>query len=114
MILFWTHPVGRSAFPYGLFWLILILVFPFKKNLALNSLGTTFVAHAIGSTAFLYSVPMTAEIWRGLIPVVIMERFILATGISLSYICFSVAVKYVAKKLGKKTVIERTRLIYKR
>lgn len=99
MILFWTHPVGRLAFPYGVFWLIPILVFPFKKNLALNSLGTTFIAHAVGSTAFLYSVPMTAEIWRGLIPVVIMERFIFAAGISLSYLLVRDLVKFLVKNL---------------
>lgn len=102
MILFWINPVGRAAFPYGLFWLIPIIVFPFKRNLALNSLGTTFISHAIGSTAFLYSVPMNAEIWRGLIPIVFMERFIFAAGISVSYLVISVLVKEFSKILARK------------
>lgn len=105
MILFWTHPVGRAAFPYGFFWLIPILVFPFKKNLALNALGSTFVAHALGSTAFLYSVSLTPEIWRGLIPVVFMERFIFAAGICVSYIVFSLAIRYILKKIEQRRII---------
>lgn len=102
MILFWANPVGRAAFPYALFWLIPIFVFPLKKGLALNALGTTFIAHALGSTAFLYSVPMTAEVWRGLIPVVLMERFIFAAGICLSYILVRDLIKFLAKNLKEK------------
>ncbi len=105
MILFWIHPVGRASFPYGVFWLIPILVFPFKKNLALNALGTTFIAHAIGSTAFLYSVEMPAEVWRSLIPIVFLERFIFATGIFISYLVFSVCLNYILKKLSKKEMV---------
>lgn len=99
MFLFWIHPVGRLAFPYGIFWLIPILVFPFKKNLPLNALGTTFIAHALGSVAFLYFIPLPAEIWRSLIPVVLMERFIFAIGISLSYLLVQGLVKFLVKNL---------------
>lgn len=105
MILFWLNPVGRAAFPYGLFWLIPLLVFPFKKNIVLNSLGTTFTAHAIGAVAFLYAVPMSADIWRSLVPVVLIERFVFAAGIAMSYLCISLAVKYIAKKLEAKGLI---------
>ncbi|MFN3301598.1 MAG: hypothetical protein ACK413_01025 [Patescibacteria group bacterium] len=105
MILFWSHPIGRAAFPYGIFWLIPILVFPFKKNLPFNALGSTFIAHAIGSTAFLYSLPMSPEIWRGLIPVVLMERFIFATGISFSYVVFSLTIKYILKKVREREIV---------
>lgn len=104
MILFWLNPIGLAAFPYGLFWLIPLIVFPFKKNLALNSLGTTFTAHAVGSVAFLYSVPMTAEVWRGLIPVVIMERFIFAAGISVSYLLIRGLVKFLVRNLKSQSI----------
>lgn len=107
MILFWINPVGFASFPYGLFWLIPIIIFPFKKNVALNALGTTFTAHAVGSVAFLYSVPMTAEIWRGLIPVVLMERFVFAAGISVSYFVVSFAVKYITQKLEEKGLVTK-------
>lgn len=105
MILFWAHPIGRAAFPYGLFWFIPLLALPFKKNIALNSLGTTFTAHAIGSVVFLYTVPMSALIWRSLIPVVIIERFVFATGIATAYICISLAIKYVVKRLEIKGLV---------
>ena len=109
MALFWFNPIGRASFPYGLFWLIPIIVFPFKKNLALNALGSTFTAHAVGSVAFLYSVGLTPEIWRGLIPVVFMERFVFAAGISVSCVVFSVVIQYIAKKLSlqKEVLIEK-------
>lgn len=101
MILFWLNPVGLAAFPYALFWLIPIIAFPFKKNLVLNSLGTTFTAHAVGSVAFLYAAPMTPEIWRNLIPIVFMERFIFAGGIVISSLIFSMVIKFIEKKLSQ-------------
>lgn len=109
MALFWLNPIGLAAFPYAFFWLIPIIVFPFKHNLAFNALGSTFTAHAVGSVAFLYVVPMSAEIWRGLIPVVFMERFVFAAGICISYVVFSLAIKYLAKKLGvqKEVLVEK-------
>jgi len=105
MILFWINPVGLAAFPYALFWLIPLIVFPFKKNIALNSLGTTFTAHAVGSVVFLYAVPLPAQVWLSLIPVVFMERFIFTAGMTISYFSISLIVKYLTKKLEERRMI---------
>ena len=88
MILFWLHPIGNKAWFYALYWLIpSIAAFTrLNKNLFFNSLGATFVAHAIGSTIWLYSFDMSAAMWIMLIPIVAIERISFAAGISLSYL----------------------------
>ncbi len=81
MMLFIIHPVGAQAFPYALYWLIpIVLYFVRSKNLFLRSLGSTFVAHAVGSVIWLYTVPMTADLWLYLIPIVLVERLLFASG----------------------------------
>jgi hypothetical protein len=81
MGLFIAHPVGAQAFVYSLYWLIPIILYAFShQSLFLQSLGSTFVAHAVGSVIWLYTVPMTAGMWLGLMPVVIIERVLFALG----------------------------------
>ena len=81
MLLFVAHPVGREAFVYSFFWLIPIaFYFSKNKNLFKEALGSTLTAHAVGSVIWLYTVPMISEQWISLIPVVILERLIFATG----------------------------------
>jgi len=81
MLLFMLHPVGMHAFVYALFWLIPIgLFFVPQKNLFLQALASTFVAHAVGSVIWLYTMPMEATIWLGLMPIVIIERLLFAAG----------------------------------
>jgi len=90
IIAFVLHPVGQQAWIYSLYWLIpLIAVLFFKNNLFFRSLGATFTAHAIGSIAFLYSIPTTPELWLTLIPIVAVERLAFAIGIGLSFIAFN-------------------------
>lgn len=90
IVLFCVHPVGRHAWLYSMFWLIpIVIAFLPNRNLFLRSLGATFTAHAVGSIAFIYSVPMTAAQWMGLIPVAAMERLLFAGGISVSYLIFN-------------------------
>jgi hypothetical protein len=48
-------------------------------------LGSTFIAHAVGSTIWIYTVPMTAQMWLGLMPLVAIERLCFATGMVVSY-----------------------------
>jgi len=55
----------------------------------LRSFGSTFTAHAIGGALWIWTVPMTANAWILLIPIVIIERTIFALGISGSYIIFT-------------------------
>jgi hypothetical protein len=81
MVLFWLHPVGVAAAPYALYWLIPVAVFYVQSNnLFFKALGSTFVAHAVGSIIWLYTVPMTSAAWLALIPVVAVERLLFATG----------------------------------
>ena len=89
MIIFIANPVGREAWYYTLYWLIPMAAVFFKKRLILNALGSTFTAHAIGSTAFLYSITMPSSAWTALIPQVAIERGLFAVGIWVSVILFN-------------------------
>lgn len=102
MFLFIIHPVGKAAWVYSLFWLIPILgkVLPEKipGRLFFRSYGATFTAHAVGSVLWLYTVPMTAEQWLGLIPVTAYERFLFGLGIAGSFVVFTTLLDYAAKR----------------
>ena len=82
MGLFIIHPVGQKAFMYSLFWLF-PAVTPFiqTRNLFIHALASTFVAHAVGSVFWIYTNPMTPEVWIGLIPIVCVERLLFTVGI---------------------------------
>ena len=85
-ILFLAHPVGWSAAPYALYWLIPMAISIFNKDsVFLHSLASTFIAHAVGSILWLYGTSITASMWLNLIPVVIVERLILASAMTLMY-----------------------------
>ncbi len=89
MALFMLHPIGQQVWYFSLFWTIPLIASIFKKNLFLRSLGATFTAHSIGGVAWIYSVPMPAEAWIALIPIVAAERIAFALGISVSFIGFT-------------------------
>lgn len=86
IILFIAHPEGRAAWYYSLYWLIPLFAFWKKDRLIINSLGSTFTAHAIGSVAFLYALNLPSVMWISLIPQVFIERVTLAVGMWLSYL----------------------------
>jgi hypothetical protein len=87
--LFVIHPVGAQAFVYSLYWLIPVaLFFVPQKNLFLQALGSTFIAHAVGSVIWLYTVPMTAAMWMGLMPIVLFERLLFALGMVVAHCIF--------------------------
>ena len=86
MLLFIVHPVGGAAWVYSLYWLIpVILYFLPHNNLFLRCLGSTFVAHAVGSVMWLYMTGMPATAWLALIPVVAAERLTFAAGTVVLY-----------------------------
>ncbi len=90
MGLFVVHPVGAQAFVYSLYWLIPVILYAVpQRSLFLHALGSTFVAHAVGSVIWLYTVPMTAGMWLGLMPIVIVERIFFALGMVIAYRAFS-------------------------
>lgn len=99
MVLFWLHPEGSVAWIYPLFWVIPVLATFYKKNLFARSLGSTFTAHAIGSVAYLYAFNIPAEVWFALIPVVAFERLLFASGISVSFVAVTTALKYVSARI---------------
>lgn len=81
MAAFVVHPVGGAAWIYSLYWLVPVTLYFFKKqDFFFQALGSTLVAHAVGSVIWLYAEPMTSTIWLGLIPVVFVERMVYAIG----------------------------------
>lgn len=86
IIAFVAHPVGREVWFFSLFWTIPIIAKFFHSRLFLRSLGATFTAHSVGGAIWIWTVPMTPEAWIALIPVVMVERLLFASGISVSYV----------------------------
>lgn len=84
--LFLAHPTGFAAAPYAAFWLIPIgLYFKQDKALFFDALSSTFIAHAVGSVIWVYTMPMSAAAWLALIPIVCLERLTFASGIALAH-----------------------------
>ncbi|MDE1798699.1 MAG: hypothetical protein KGH63_04830 [Candidatus Micrarchaeota archaeon] len=90
ILLFVLNPAifGTAAMAFALYWTIPIIAAFIPSNLFLRSLGATFSQHAVGGVLWLYLVPGAANpaFWLALIPVVAVERFVFASGISLSYL----------------------------
>lgn len=96
MGLFVMHPVGSCVMVYSLYWLIpIVLYFVPKKNIFLECLGSTFVAHAVGSVIWLYTVQMTPALWWGLIPIVAVERLSFAAAMTVVYYVTCRGIQYV-------------------
>jgi hypothetical protein len=86
MVAFIAHPVGWQAAPYCLYWLIPVAIYFIGKRTAfLESLGSTFIAHAVGSVIWLYMFDMSATMWLALIPVVALERLFFASTMTVVY-----------------------------
>ena len=98
MTLFMLHPEGRQAWYFSLYWFIPVACFFKKDRLVLNALGSTFTAHAVGSTAFLYAFNLPAPVWIGLIPVVFMERMLFCAGIWVFYLVINSALDWLVER----------------
>lgn len=99
IVIFLAHPNGRQVPYYPLmFWLIPLIAYRFRNNLYVRSLGATFTAHSVGGAAWIWAFNLKPAIWQGLIPVVISERLLFATGISVSFLIIKYALDYLAKK----------------
>jgi len=96
MLAFIAHPVGQIAWCYSLYWLIPVGLYLFKgkslNNLFFEALGSTFIAHAVGSVIWIYAMPMTPQVWLALMPVVIVERLVFASGMVLMHKVISYAI----------------------
>ena len=90
MALFMTHPTVGQGYVYALYWLIPILLYALHiisgySSTFTTALSATFIAHAVGSTLWLFTVPMQPEQWLSLIPIVPVERII--TALSMTLLC---------------------------
>lgn len=98
IVLFVIHPIGRTVWFFSLYWLIPVVALFWKKHLILNSLGSTFTAHAVGGAIFLYAFELPAPVWLGLIPQVALERGFFAVGIWVSYLVLNNVLNLVVKR----------------
>jgi len=106
MIAFIIHPVGRQVWFFSLFWAIPILAVVFKRHsnkIVVRSLGATFTAHAVGTTIWIWTIPMTAGQWISLIPVVVIERMIMAGGIAVSYVLLNKSLNWILSRTSWNT-----------
>ncbi len=108
IMLFLMHPEGQKAWIYSLYWLIPIFCYFKKDKLILNSLGSTFTAHAMGSIIFLYAFNLPSQVWLGLIPIVFIERLSFALGIWALYLCLNSLLNVL---VSKKSLVFLTPLI---
>ena len=98
IIAFNLHPIGRSAWPYSLFWLIPVFSHFFRKDLFIRSLGTAFAAHGVGSALWVWSMGLNKEMWLALIPQTAVERTIMAGGICVFYVIFSYLLNFASQQ----------------
>ncbi len=98
MLAFVIHPIGRQVFYYSFFWFIPLIAFKFRNNLYMRSLGTTFIAHSVGGAAWIWALNLPAKVWTGLIPVVIEERLLFASGIAISFVLTKKVLSFLASK----------------
>jgi len=81
MILFCIHPVGIQAFYYSWYWFIPMGIYFFVKDtIQSRAFAASFIAHATGSVIWLYTGDVSLEVWTALMPVVIVERLLIAAG----------------------------------
>lgn len=79
MLLFVLNPIGNQAFLYSMYWLIPIAIALYKpESIFLRALGSTFTVHSVGSVVWLYTKHIDPSVWHMLIPVVIIERVLMA------------------------------------
>jgi hypothetical protein len=80
MLLFVSHDIGSISWVYSLYWLIPMALYFFANTIITRALSASFVAHGVGSVIWLYANNLAAPVWIGLIPVVLVERLLIAGG----------------------------------
>jgi hypothetical protein len=88
--LFIANPIGAQIPAYTLYWVIPVVIAILGstwgiRNLFLNALRSTFIAHAVGTVIFIYSVPSDLNLWANLAKIVWLERLLLAGFITAGY-----------------------------
>ncbi|MBI4032375.1 hypothetical protein HY374_01585 [Candidatus Berkelbacteria bacterium] len=98
---FLLHPVGRTVPAFATLWLVPLLLWPYREQLLVRSLGATVAAHALGGALFVWLVPTSTTLWQQLLPIAIAERFLFAAGISLSAIVVERVSRFLAVRLPR-------------
>ncbi|MFC1663048.1 hypothetical protein ACFL04_02680 [Patescibacteria group bacterium] len=99
IVAFIAHPIGRTVWYYSMFWLIPIIAYFFRDRwLLARALGTTFTAHAVGSTLWIWVFTLPAPVWISLIPIVAIERSLFAVGIAATYMVLNNVLNYLVEK----------------
>lgn len=95
IILFIAHPVGFTAAPYALYWLLPIFLYFFAPTSPFfQALASTFIMHGVGSFIWLYAGLLSSEQWLALIPVVALERLLFACAMTVAYYMIQASKKY--------------------
>lgn len=106
MALFVIHPVGYQVPLYSLFWTVpVICLFMKDKHIFWSMLGSSFIAHAIGSVLWIYQVPTTPAYFYHLTPVVCLERLCIALAMTMFYN----AIVHVYKRVAQCYVMNNVR-----
>lgn len=101
MLAFWSHPEGRQAWFFALYWTIPFMMhFLNDKFLFARALGATFTQHSVGGALWIWTFNMKAELWTALVPVVWLERGLMATGIILTYVLLNYVLSLIVRKAG--------------
>jgi hypothetical protein len=95
MGLFMIHPEGGAAWVYTLYWLIPVWLFlSGRRSVFTDALSCTFVMHAVGSVMWLYMAYIPSTVWLGLIPVVAVERFLLACAMASAHVVLQATISF--------------------
>ena len=97
--LFVIHPDAREVWYYSLFWTIPIIAHFFRQRLFIRSLGAVFAKHSVGSAIWVWTVSMSPEDWIRLIPIVLYENLLFASGVSLAYVAASTILARIESKV---------------
>lgn len=108
MIAFVAHPVGSASAVYSLYWLIPLAIYALNVNSVwTRAIGSTFVAHAVGSVIWIYTLPTTAALWTALLPIVAVERIICAAGMVSVCYAYTLCTTYINPVLTRLQVYVR-------
>jgi hypothetical protein len=82
-VAFGLHTTGSQAMLYTSFWVLpLCSVLIPHRNFFVHALASTFTAHAAGSVFWLYTGTLAPAAWLALMPVVVVERLLFASGMT--------------------------------
>lgn len=86
-VLFLVHPVGCRAGVYVFLWCIptFLCIMNRRHTIFFEAVISTYIAHAVGSVIWIYTVPSQAGEWIALIPLAFFERLFFAMSMTCMY-----------------------------